>query len=150
MEADTRCILDILPSHFYSKIECWQKNNKLCVQLMLCLFSERQREAFLTHMLLPLLLAHHFSPQLVSVAHTLLSLTACGERWKPGQALPQVTPIQVLGVPWLLNCMAGVPFSLAAAAPWSFHHAQSVLLILFSLLIFGPEVSFQNSSRAWK
>lgn len=32
----------------------------------------------------------------------------------------------------------------------SSHHAQRVLLILFSLLIFGPEVSFQNSSRAWK
>lgn len=35
METDTRCILDILPSHFYSKIGRWQKNNELCMQLML-------------------------------------------------------------------------------------------------------------------
>lgn len=35
MESDTKCILDILPSHFYSKIECWLKNNELYVQLML-------------------------------------------------------------------------------------------------------------------
>lgn len=121
MEADTRCILDILPSHFYSKIECLQKNNELRVQLMLCLCFERsgEREAFLIRMLFLPLLAHHFFPHLVTMAHTLLSLTAHGERWKPGQALPQVTPIQVLGVPWLLSCMEGVLFSLAAAAPWS-------------------------------
>lgn len=105
METDTRCILDILSSHFYSKIGHWQKNNELCMQLILvciCVCALRgkgKEKPFLILVLLLPLLAHHFSPQLVTVAHPLLSLIVCRESWKPGQCLPQVTPIWVLGCP---------------------------------------------------
>lgn len=78
------------------------------------------REASLILMLLLLhpLLAHHFAPQFMAMAHTLLSLTAHGERWESGQALPPVPPTHISEAPWPLCCMAGVPLSLAAAAPW--------------------------------
>ena len=67
----------------------------------------------LVHPLLP----HHFAPQFMAVAHTLQSLTARGERWELGQALPPVPPTYISEVPWPLCCMAGVPLSLDAAAP---------------------------------
>lgn len=106
-------------------------------------------------MLLLPLLAHHFFPHLVTVAHTLLSLTAEGEKWQPGQAVPQVTPIFIIP-PTFWGALAAelngrsAPFPGCSSTLVSSHHAQSVLLVLFSLLIFGPEVSFQNSSRVWK
>lgn len=110
---------------------------------------------FLILTLLLSLLAHHFSPQLVTMAYTLLSLTARGERWKPGQALPQVTPVQVLGVPWPLSCMAGVPLSLAAAAPWSLPTMLEVsfwfcFLYLFLVLRFPFRIVPGRGNRtAW-
>lgn len=63
------------------------------------------------------LLAHHFYSQFMAMAHVLLFLTACRERWELGQALPLVIPTHILEVPCPLCFMAGVPLSLAAAAP---------------------------------
>lgn len=97
------------------------------------------------------LLAHHFAPQFVAMAHTLLSLTACREMWEPGQALPLVPPpCHFEGALATVLHGRGAPFPACSSTLASPHHAQNVLLVLFSLLIFGPEVSFKNSSRAWK
>lgn len=91
----------------------------MLVCICVCALRGKGKETHSLFSLLLPLLAHHFSPQLVTMAHTLLSLTAHGERWKPGQTQPQVPLVHVLGVPWLRSCIAGVPLSLAAAAPWS-------------------------------
>lgn len=95
------------------------------------------------------LLAHHFTPQFVTVTCTLLSLIAHG-----GEVGAGVSSASGAFSPHFGGAMATGLHGRGAPFPGCSSTLASTLTVsfwlCFSLLIFGPEVSFQNSSRAWK
>lgn len=143
--------LDILSHTFILKLNVGRRiTSCVCSSCCVCSLRGKGRDIPYSYAVAPSYCPSLLSPAGECGTHTSVPDSTWGEV-EAREALPQVTPIQVLGgaLPAELHGR-GALFPGCSSTLGSSHHAQSVLLILFSLLIFGPEVSFQNSSRAWK